>query len=319
MSYNLNSNEVWVIGAGPMALDHVRVLLHLGITPTVIGRGEISAKKFEAETGISVERGGLQSYLKKKLPTHCTNIIIATGTEVLMSVLIEFLNLNFDRILVEKPAAISIEELLESEERLRLIQDRIFVAYNRRHYPSVQKALELIQEDGGLKSMYFEFTEWSHRIENIQKAPGVKENWFFANSTHVIDLAFFIAGAPRNWQVFSKSGTLSWHRKSYFSGAGITTKGVVFSYESNWESAGTWQVILKTERRKISLNPLEKLSVIYRGEINSIDQDLGPSTGLKMGLIEMTKDFLENSHENLCPLSEHLQNTKDIYLKILDV
>lgn len=41
-----------------MALDHVKVLQHLGITPTVIGRGDASAKKFEDETGIFVERGG---------------------------------------------------------------------------------------------------------------------------------------------------------------------------------------------------------------------------------------------------------------------
>ena len=41
---------------------------------------------------------------------------------------------------------------------------------------------EIIAEDNGVTSFNFEFTEWSHEIEKLEKAPGVKENWFLANS-----------------------------------------------------------------------------------------------------------------------------------------
>ena len=211
MSDNLSDRDVWVVGAGPMALDHVKVLQHLGITPTVIGRGDASAKKFEDETGIFVERGGLQKFLIKNQPNGDTYIIIAVGTEVLMPTLIASSELNFAGILVEKPAAISIDELLGNEGCLRPIQDKVFIAYNRRFYPSVQKALELIKEDGVLQSMHFEFTEWSHRIEPLQKAPGVKENWFFANSTHVVDLAFFLAGEPKEFKAIAKPNNIPCH------------------------------------------------------------------------------------------------------------
>lgn len=311
---NLNNKEVWVVGAGPMALDHVKVLKHLGITPTVIGRGDASAKNFENETGISVHRGGLQKFLSWNKPSQKTFIIVAVGTEVLMPSLIEFIELNFAGVLIEKPAAISIDELLENEGRLRPIQDKVFVAYNRRFYPSVKKAQELIKEDGGLQSIHFEFTEWSHKIEPLGKAPGVKENWFFANSTHVVDLAFFLAGQPTEWQAYSKKGTLSWHDKSFYSGAGITEKGVLFSYKANWESAGRWGIQLMTAKRKLILEPLEGLKYIQRGALREdmVPLDLN-EIGLKPGLLIQTVQFLSEEKGDLLSLEQHFSNTLSFF------
>jgi predicted dehydrogenase len=313
MSNNLSNKEVWVVGAGPMAIDHVRVLQHLKITPTVIGRGEASAKKFEDQTGISVERGGLRKFLNKRKPSKKTFIVIAVGSEALMPSLLEFTKLDFARILVEKPAAISIEELLENEESLRRIQDKVFVAYNRRFYDSVKKARQLITDDGGLTSMHFEFTEWSHRIEPLIKAKGVKENWFFANSTHVIDLAFYLAGMPRKLVAFHEKGNLDWHKNSFYSGAGITENDVVFSYEANWESAGSWSIILKTAKRKLILNPLETLKTVARGSLIIENSDLEHAEkNLKEGLFEMHLDFLQKKNV-LSNLNEHVIRSNRIF------
>ncbi|WP_020536125.1 hypothetical protein [Lewinella cohaerens] len=317
MSNNINDQEVWIVGAGPMAVDHAKVLLHLGIKPQVIGRGEQSAQYFEKETKLSVIRGGIDTFLLDTKPQNNTFIIIAVGTEALMPMLLKFKNLSFNRILIEKPAAISINELLAHKQDLEYIQDKVFVAYNRRFYPSVQKAIELIKEDGGLQSMHFEFTEWSHKIAPLQKAPGVKENWFFANSTHVVDLAFFIAGQPKDWRAFSKKGTLDWHDKSFFSGAGITDKGVVFSYHSNWESAGRWGVELMTEKRKILLKPLEEVQIIKRGTISTsqINDDSINTHGLKPGLLEQGKAFIDTAIEDrrLISLNLHLKIVNTVY------
>lgn len=318
MCDNLSNKEVWVVGAGPMALEHVRAIQYLGITPTVIGRGEASAKKFEVETGICVERGGLQKFLNQKKPSQETFIIIAVGTEALMPSLIEFIELDFARILIEKPAAISFGELLENEESLRRIQDKVFVAYNRRFYDSVKKALQLIDDDGGLTSMHFEFTEWSHRIEPLIKAPGVKENWFFANSTHVIDLAFFIAGKPTDWNTYSKQGTLKWHKDSFFVGSGITDQAVLFSYSANWESSGRWKIELSTQRRKLILEPLEDLKEVLKGRLDmSAVFTHSDTSKFKEGLISQALEFLNHSSsKGLCSLKEQYENVKYIYEKI---
>lgn len=311
--------EIVLIGTGPMALDYTKVLTSLEMKFKVIGRGEESALKFESQTGIKPIVGGVDNFLKINPNQKGVSFIIATGTEVLMPILKKVLLANADSVLIEKPAAISIEQLLVNEDFLKPYSKKVFVAYNRRFYASVQEAIKLIHEDGGLESMHFEFTEWAHKIEPLQKAEGVKENWFFANSTHVVDLAFFIAGKPKDWKAYSLPGKLSWHSKTKFAGAGITDKGVLFSYNSNWESAGRWGIELLTYERKIILRPMEEVGVQMKGAINiekhnyeaSFDHDFKP------GLYEQLISFLEDKNDTLINLEQHIANTLTIYKKII--
>lgn len=319
MSNNLSEVKVWLVGAGPMAVAYTNVLKALGITPTVIGRGANSAEKFNEETGIEVVTGGLEAFLKDNTPDNKTHIIVTTGTETLLPSVLAFKNLSFARMLVEKPAAISVGELLAHQEELDSLADKVMVAYNRRYYASVIRAKELIEEDGGLQSMQFEFTEWAHKIEPLEKAPGVKENWFFANSTHVVDLAFYLAGKPANWATFSKSGQLTWHAKTKFSGAGITENGVLFSYLSNWESAGRWGIELMTFKRRIYLKPLEGIQIQNKGSILleefAINKEIDDQ--FKPGLYKQVEDFLASCSKGILSLREHARNANDIYAKIL--
>ncbi|OYU81524.1 MAG: myo-inositol 2-dehydrogenase [Flavobacterium sp. BFFFF1] len=311
--------KILLIGTGPMAVDYASVLSAFSKVPTVIGRGETSAAVFEAKTGIKPMLGGVEKYLDSN---SCEGdlAIIATGTEALMPTLLQLVRSGVKKILIEKPAAISIEELLENSEKLMPFSDSVFIAYNRRFYASVIETIKLIEEDGGLRSMSFEFTEWAHRIEPLQKAPGVKENWFFANSTHVVDLAFFIAGKPKEWSCFSGSGAITWHAKTNFAGAGITEKDVLFSYLSNWESAGRWSLELLTANRRIYLKPLEEILIQQKGSVNiekhtfddAMDKDFKP------GLFKQVEAFFSAGNSSMISLKEHMAQSKDVFQKILN-
>lgn len=249
-----------------------------------------------------------------------TKVIIATGTESLMPTLELLLNAGIKHVLVEKPAAISMNELLDKEEEISGYYAEIYVGYNRRFYASVLEAEKLIEQDGGLETLQFEFTEWAHRIEPLVKAEGVKENWFFANSTHVVDLAFSLAGKPTTWQAFSKEGNISWHHRSNFAGAGVTEKGVLFSYLANWESAGRWAIELLTRKRRIYLKPLESLSIQEKGSVkveeHSFDDEIDKK--YKPGLYKQVLAFLENERSRLVSFKEHVENTKKIYSTMLN-
>lgn len=300
-----------------MAQDYAEVLIALKKDFTVIGRGVDSAKKFEHKIGIQPFVGGLEIFLEnQKFNAHDT-VIIATGTENLMSMLKISLLAGAGKILIEKPAALSIQELLDHADLLKKYQNQVFVAYNRRFYASVVEAMRLIEADGGLENMHFEFTEWAHRIEPLEKAPGVKENWFFANSTHVVDLAFFLAGKPTDWCAYAKAGNLTWHDKTKFSGAGITENGVLFSYNSNWESAGRWAIELMTSKRRIYLKPLEGLQTQSKGSILIEEHscDAPQEKLFKPGLYEQVRHFFEQP-ENLKTIAEQLEDAH-IYHKIL--
>ena len=116
----------------------------------------------------------------------------------------------------------------------------IYVGYNRRFYSSVLKARELIADDGGPTSLVFEFTEWSNAIAKAAFSDEVKSNWVFANSSHVIDMAFYLAGFPKAIQS-STRGSLDWHRHgSIFVGSGVTELDAPFSYHANWAAPGRW-------------------------------------------------------------------------------
>jgi predicted dehydrogenase len=311
--------EIILIGTGPMAVDYCKVIQSMKISLKIIGRGETSAQLFFEKTGMMPVIGGIETYISTNSLSKDSYVIIATGTENLMSVLKKVVQAGAGKVLIEKPAAISIEELLDNEKFFEAYDCDIFIAYNRRFYASVIEAKRLIDIDGGLQSMHFEFTEWAHKIEPLQKAAGVKENWFFANSTHVVDLAFFIAGNPVEWNCFSKGGALSWHKKTNFSGAGITDKNVIFSYLSNWESAGRWAIELLTNKRRIYLKPLEGIDIQLKGAIvlqpHSFDDQ--SDKDFKPGLYKQVEAFWNDDLRELCSLEVHVGNAKNNYLKIL--
>lgn len=312
--------NVFLVGTGQMAIDYFKVLNNLNCNLIVIGRGEESAKKFESETGLRPFTGGLLVYVSKYNLPEDSHVIIATGSEALMSALLLVLQAGAHKVLIEKPGAISIAELITNEGKIGRYSSNIFIAYNRRFFASVLEAQKMINEDEGLQSIHFEFTEWADKIEPLKKADGVKSNWFFANSTHVIDLAFYLAGKPVNFNAFSKSGKLEWHQKTNFVGAGVTDKGVLFSYLSNWESAGRWSIELLTQRRRIYLKPLESISVQEKGTvyISQIEFEKDLDFKYKPGLFLQVTEFLKEGQNTLLTIDKHIQMSKEVYSKILN-
>ena len=181
-----------LVGAGPMAIAYAAALKALGVQFHVWGRGSESARSFERATGIAARLGGLPDQL-----SPASTAIVAVGVQDLASVTIQLLERGCRRILVEKPGALDGAELARvSLAAQRAASALVFVAYNRRFYPSVKTAAALIEEDGGLTSLHFSFTEIAHRVAEIQKPLQVKNNWFFANSTHVVNLAFHLGSWP---------------------------------------------------------------------------------------------------------------------------
>jgi predicted dehydrogenase len=315
--------KVLLIGTGEMAISYFYVLKELDVEITVIGRGTKSSQLFSTKTSFQAIPGGIEAYLDNNhsnIDTKNLFAIVATGTEALMPVMKTLLNYNITNILVEKPAAISIDELIENQNIFNDLSSTIFVAYNRRFYASVQKVKELIEEDGGTVSFSFDFTEWSHEIETLKKADGVKESWFFANSTHVVDTAFYLGGIPKEMVNFSKKGNLTWHEKSVFSGAGVTIDNALFSYISNWESAGRWGIEINTSKRRFYLRPLEEIKVQIKGSIaienlifdNSLDLKYKP------GLYNQVVSFLNlDLNSPLLSIKDHINIVKSIYNNII--
>jgi predicted dehydrogenase len=301
----LMSHDVWLVGAGVMALDYAKVLKALDIDFMTIGRGDDNASNYEHITGMPVVRGGLERFLdvEKQIP-H--NAIVCVDVNDLKNVTLLLIRHGVTDILVEKPAGLNRAEIEEVEKAAATANARVFVAYNRRFYASVQKAREIIANDGGVSSFNFEFTEWSHVIETLAKADVVKKNWLLANSTHVIDMAFFLGGCPAAMVSYT-SGGIAWHPSaSVFSGAGVTDHGALFSYQANWGAPGRWGVEVLTNRHRFIFRPLEKLQIQKTGSVSiepyEIDDRM--EIAFKPGLYDQVKNFMEGRTVDFCTITD---------------
>ncbi len=298
--------SIWLIGAGPHAREYAKVLTSLNLDFEVIGRGVASAKAFEQETGRSVRFGGLAHALKELQPP--TQAIVAVSFETLATTAVQLLNAGVKRILLEKPGGINLGELGEVTEAAHRQQADVLIAYSRRFYASTRHARQLIAEDGGAVSCNFEFTEWAHTITPMPLPQQVKEAWMIANSSHVADLAFHLCGFPKEWKGWH-AGTLDWHSAaSRFCGAGVTDKGVLFSYHADWDAPGRWALEVLTRKRRFIFKPMEQLQVTHLASVKTEPVEIGDQIDkdFKPGLYQETRAFLAGDDALFCTAAEQL-------------
>lgn len=306
---------ILLVGAGPMAVQYAKVLQGMEKPFVVVGRSQQSADAFNTQVGVQPLTGGVENFFPSVQPI--THAIVSVSVEQLEYSSTYLLNKGVKHLLVEKPGAMTLEAIERIKVLAQSLGASIYIAYNRRFLSSVIKARELIEEDGGVTSFNFEITEWSDTIQKIPKAEGVKENWFFANTSHVTDLAFYLGGKPRQMATFT-AGDLPWHsRAARFAGAGETTDGALFSYSGDWEAPGRWAVEILTRSRRFIFKPLEKLQVqrINTVAVEAVEVDTRLDVDYKPGLYLQVEHFLTLEKTGLCTLEEHLENSK-LYARI---
>ena len=308
---------IWIIGAGVIAREYAKILNALNKEFICIGRGEQSAKNFEEATGAPVVIGGLNNYLGTN-PNIPEAVIVATNAEQLASTTIDLVNYGVKRILCEKPGFNNPSELDAVYTTAKEKGAEVYYAYNRRFFAATLAAEKVIEEDGGLLSFNFEFTEWGHVIEKSLRSPEVKKNWFYANSTHVIDLAFFLGGNPIDMKCFAKDKSV-FNDPINFAGAGSTDKNVLFSYNANWNAPGRWAVELLTAKHRIYLKPMEQLQLQDKASVKvypvEIDDHLDKE--FKPGFFLETKAFLENDFIRLCSLESQYTHVNNVFKKMM--
>jgi predicted dehydrogenase len=293
MPDHLTEPDVWLVGAGRMGIAYAKVLADLDLSARVIGRGEASAAACREATGLDVETGGLEAWLERTDRTPAA-AIVAVDVDHLAASTLALLRRGVRRVLVEKPAGVDAAEVAAIASLATERNAEVFVAYNRRFYASTRSARAMIEADGGVTSFTFEFTELSDVVATSDFAPRVKANWFFANSTHVVDLAFFLGGPPGSI-VARSAGNLPWHpAAARFAGAGETAAGALFTYHADWDAPGRWGVEIMTRRRRVILRPMEQLQVQERGrfEIEPVPLDDRLDHDFKPGLHRQVQAFL---------------------------
>ncbi|XP_077997683.1 uncharacterized protein LOC144450820 isoform X2 [Glandiceps talaboti] len=321
----MSDKVVWLVGAGVHAGEYAKVLTDLNVKYEVIGRGAESAAKFEEKTGHSVHQGGLDPFLASNTISKDKNDVVAIVTVTipnLATCTIQLIQHGVNTILLEKPGGKNSEEIAEINKAVENAKAegrdiKVRMAYNRRFYASVRKARELAEEEGGVTSFLFEFTEWSHIIAGLPHPASVKQSWFLGNS-HVLDLAFFLGGQPKELSCHnSGAGEVVWHPQSaIWVGSGVTETNALFSYHANWAAPGRWWLEVLTRKNRYIFRPLEKLHVTRLGtvKVEEVEIDDSVDKKFKPGLWLQTKTFLTNPDDkDLLPLDKQLCNVEKLY------
>ncbi len=307
-------SKLLIIGLGSMAAEYVKVAHHLGIEAVAIGRDENKCNAFADTHRISCLRAE-PSELITQFDAN-TPVVNCVSFPSLFAVNKALIEAGFKHILTEKPGAINAIEVGELVHFAQEKSSKLYVAYNRRHFASVLKLKEILREQKPT-SCLFEFTEWSHVIETLNKDAVSLSNWFYGNSTHVLDLVCDLIGKPKEISAYI-SGDLPWHPAgSVFSGAGVSVNDIVFSYSANWQSAGRWGIEVCTVQGKYLLRPMEKLAFIPKGKINAEDIEVHEVDGLKPGLLSQLQAFIGNHAASLLHIGQHYDNCISFYDKVL--
>ena len=303
----MKTESLLLVGAGGMSVAYAQVLAALDQPFTVFGRGAESAATFEAATGVPVGTGPLGDQLESTASVPEAAIVSVNAT-YLADVTAQLAHAGVKRLLVEKPAALDVEEL---EDLVSVAADTgadIWIGYNRRYLASVRAARRMVAEDGGVLSVKCDFSEPSRRIATLVKPQRELDTWFYGNSSHVVDLALHFVGDCDLASGLVASG-VPWHPAAgVFVGHAHGVDGALLSWFANWIGPGRWGVEVATPERRLILQPLEQLRVQSHDGFQEVPVELDASLDQthKPGLMLQVRAFLfGEDDEFLCTLEEH--------------
>ena len=307
---NFEKKSVLIIGGGEMGKQYAHALTKMNIkNVTIVSQTQKDPKEFSDKFHYEFLSEGFEKNLPqlKKMDL----VIVATPTPLLVPATKLAIKYGQNNILIEKPGSLYHEEL---SSILNLKSQRIRIAYNRILYPSFQKLKSMTEDDGGITSCTFDFTEWVHRIPFGIYKDDEYQYWGIANSLHVISMAMEIIGMPKEISTY-QLGSLEWHSSgSTFVGSGITQKNIPFSYHADWGSAGRWGIEVTTKNNVYRLIPLEELYVCPKGKVDWKPVKLEPSyPEIKPGISEEIAVMLHHDLEsklNMISLEKAIEYNK---------
>ena len=308
MSDNINKKEIWLVGAGRISVEYLRVLKKFNYKIIIITRSKKRLNDFaKIHKNIEMYHGGIHNFLSNK-PKIPQKVIITTNARYLFKITKLLLNFGIKSILVEKPGSLNLKNLKTLHRLIKKKKSKCFIAYNRRFYGSVNYIKKIIKKKK-IRSIYFDLTEWIYNINTLNYSKSELNKWFIYNSSHIIDLVFSLIGHPKKLNLFFKD-KIQWHKPVFLQGHGISQKNIPFIYRSDWLSFGRWEIRVYFKDFVINLKPIEIVQIEYTKKRKIIIKNFKYEKKFKAGFYSMCSSFINNDYKNLCSFEEQILNFK---------
>ena len=307
--------KIGIVGAGNMAIEHIKAFRDIeGIEIVAItSRSSERAKGLAKLYGIGSVCLTISDIYHKHEPD---GLIVAVSELETYGVLIDAAQFSWS-ILVEKPAGYNFTQAKKLYENVKLKQDKIFVALNRRHYSSTREVLKQVNEGGGNRVIVVNDQEDPEFALADQRPREVVENWMYANSIHLVDyFSLFCRGELRkvnNIVPWRGLGTDFVHSELEYSSG---DKGVYLAY---WDRPHPWSVSISTKEKWWEIRPIESAARISRDsrvpvpiEKSKWDSDFKP--GLRLQAEEFVSHL--KKQQNSLPTIKDSLSTMELVSKL---
>lgn len=306
----MSSVKIAIIGAGYMALEHIKAfrdipgLKIVGIHSRTKARAVVLAQEY----GIPQVCDSIDELYAA---TQADLVIIAVPELSVNSVCKAAFKHPW-QALVEKPVGYNLSDAEDIAAAADQVGCKAYVALNRRHYSSTRTVLnELEGVDGQRLVQVFDQENPRAALEGGQPSL-VVENWMYANSIHIIDyLRVFCRG-----EVVGVDHVIRWNPdEPRF----VLTKlqyssGDIGVYNAIWNGPGPWAVTVTTQSKRWEMRPLEQVSSLaYKSRKAELlpthpwDSEFKP--GLRLQAEETIKAVRGEAH-NLPTLAEGIATMK---------
>ncbi len=250
----MSSIKLALIGAGFIAEEHLKAIdavedLEVDlIYSRTSSKANSLSKKFSILEVVN-DKDSFLSLAKKR-----DGILVTVSAENMFEVCTELLPLKIP-LFIEKPPALSLEEMDTLVQTSINYNTLNMVGFNRRFYSIFHKGLEIINDYGGLVAINIEGHERFWKYKDTL-SHDMKNSWIYANSSHTIDFIDFFVGDLEN--LYINSSSIQGEMKDQFSVSFKSRDGVIGSYSSYWLSPGGWSVRLFGKGISVIFQPLEK-------------------------------------------------------------
>jgi predicted dehydrogenase len=280
--------KLGLVGYGKIAPKHLEVFRALGANVIAcVNRSEAGRERAKAEGKIEKTYARIDEMMAREKPDG----VLVTASFPQIFEVAKAVIPHGRPVLLEKPPGTSMAEL----DALGALADRhqtpVMVAFNRRHYSVVERAIE---DAGGPEAIHGVFVEWSEDPEHALKRFSEDEvaRWIFANSLHGLDLCTHLAGAIPSPEVVAKSFGTPFRWMMALSG--LSDRGALATFHSTWDAPGKWRVAFTAKDKRYVFQPLESCVVLEKGQ--SVERRIEPSPEdqrFKPGFFAQAKRFLE--------------------------